>query len=103
MGDKFQFQASEEKQNFDFSNPDLNEAAQIFNAMFGDSFPTSRPVLPEDCVLCRHCEGTGRVIRIKKHLFGMGTSKTVTNPPCPHCEGKGYVPSEETTKQEETT
>ena len=94
MKDRFKFQVSQEKQNFDFANPDLNEAAQIFNAMFGDAFPKPEITLPEGRVPCRSGEGTGRVIKVKRHLFGMGTSKTVTKDPCPHCGGKGYVPEE---------
>ncbi|MCI8651744.1 MAG: hypothetical protein HFF05_04780 [Oscillospiraceae bacterium] len=83
-------ESTEPKKPIDYSNPDLDEVSQIFHTMFGDSFPQEEKILPEGCVFCRPCEGTGRIIKIRKFL--LGTSKTVTKTPCPHCGGKGYVP-----------
>ncbi len=89
MKDDFKFQVSREKQHFDFSNPDMDEVSQVFNNMFGDTFARAGTVIPDGCVRCQPCEGTGRVIKIRKFL--LGTSKTVTKTPCPYCQGKGYV------------
>lgn len=90
MSDKFNFSREEEQQRFDFSDPDMTQVSQIFNDVFGDTFSRLGVTIPEDCVPCRPCEGTGRVIKVKKHL--LGTSKKVTQDPCPHCDGKGYLP-----------
>lgn len=87
---KFQFSHGEEKKNFDFADPDVDQVSQIFHDMFGESFGPNKPELPVGCVRCQSCEGTGRVVKVKKHL--LGTSKTVTKELCPHCGGKGYIP-----------
>lgn len=91
MKGKFHAQVSkgEEKKNLDFADPDMGQVSQVFHEMFGDAFPTSKATIPAGFLPCPHCEGTGRVIKVKKHL--LGTSKNVTKDPCPHCEGKGYM------------
>ena len=92
MKDNLKFHASKEKKDFDFANPDMEQVTQIFSDMFGGPFAVEKQDIPENCVRCPGCEGTGRVIQVKKHL--LGTSKNVTKDPCPRCEGMGYVPKE---------
>ena len=92
MKDDFKFQVSKERKNFDFANPDIGQVSQIFSDAFGGPFAVEKQELPEGFVRCQSCEGTGRVIQVKKHL--LGTSKKVTQDPCPHCGGKGCVPKE---------
>lgn len=75
----------------DYSDPDLDQVSQTFSSFFGGPFSREEPVLPEGCLPCPACQSSGRVIQTRKFL--LLTSKKVTNTPCPHCQGKGYIPA----------